>query len=504
MSDSTYKKVKEYLVQKGYHAVPDETYDHIDEWLEWYQNDVEKFHHYKLYNGAAMTNQERYKLGMAKTVCEDWANLLLNEKVSIKAGKYSEQLSKILRYNNFSKQGNQLIEKAFALGTGAFVEYKDANGRVIIDYIRADMIYPLSWDNGDITECAFGASRMLGGKEAIYLQMHRFGKTEDGENADLYYIENVYIDAKSGKETDAPEDIEELVSTESTEPLFQIVAPNICNNIDLDSPLGISVYANGIDEVKGCDLTYDSYMNEFVLGRKRIMVPISQARVQMEKDGAVNPTFDPNDTVYYLLPEDRNGNNQLTEVDMTIRAQEHELGIQKSLDLLSLKVGMGAGRYRYDSGGVKTATEVISDKSDLYQNRQKHCIVIEDVIINMVRAVSFLDTGGAIDATVDFDDSIIEDSNSLIDKNVKLVNAGLRSKLTAIMEINKCSEQEAQEELERIRQDNQITGQDIDWTGGDGDELDEEDDSPEEKEGKENQDPDDSKSGKTPVPGDKE
>lgn len=293
MSDSTYKKVKEYLVQKGYHAVPDETYDHIDEWLEWYQNDVEKFHHYKLYNGAVMTNQERYKLGMAKTVCEDWANLLLNEKVSIKAGKYSEQLSKILRYNNFSKQGNQLIEKAFALGTGAFVEYKDANDRVIIDYIRADMIYPLSWDNGDVTECAFGTSRMLDGKEVIYLQLHRFGKTEDGENDEQYYIENVYIDAKSGKETDTPEDIEELVSTGSTEPLFQIVAPNICNNIDLDSPLGISVYANGIDEVKGCDLTYDSYMNEFVLGRKRIMVPISQARVQMEKDGTVSPTFDP-------------------------------------------------------------------------------------------------------------------------------------------------------------------------------------------------------------------
>lgn len=507
MSDSTYKKVREYLVQRGYRAVSDETYDHIDEWLEWYQNDVEKFHHYKLYNGVIMTKQERYKLGMAKTVCEDWANLLLNEKVSIKAGKYSERLSEILRYNNFSKQGNQLIEKAFALGTGAFVEYKDANDRVIIDYIRADMIYPLSWDNGDVTECAFGTSRMLEGKEVIYLQLHRFGKTEDGENDDQYYIENVYIDAKSGKETDAPENIEELVPTESIEPLFQIVVPNICNNVDLDSPLGISVYANGIDEVKGCDLTYDSYMNEFVLGRKRIMVPISQARVQMEKDGVVSPTFDPNDTVYYLLPEDRNGNNQLTEVDMTIRAQEHELGIQKSLDLLSLKVGMGAGRYRYDSGGVKTATEVISDKSDLYQNRQKHCIVIEDVIINMVRAVSFLDVKEAVEATVDFDDSIIEDSNTLIDKNIKLVNAGLRSKLTAIMEINKCSESEAMEELERIRQDNQITGQDIDWTGGDDDELDEEDeedDLSEEKEGKENQNPDDSKSDQTPDPGDKE
>ena len=232
------------------------------------------------------------------------------------------------------------------------------------------------------------------------------------------------------------------------------------------------------------------------------MVPISQARVQMEKDGAVNPTFDPNDTVYYLLPEDRNGNNQLTEVDMTIRAQEHELGIQKSLDLLSLKVGMGAGRYRYDSGGVKTATEVISDKSDLYQNRQKHCIVIEDVIINMVRAVSFLDTGGVVDATVDFDDSIIEDSNTLIDKNIKLVNAGLRSKLTAIMEINKYSESEAMEELKRIKEDNQITGQDIDWTGGDDDELDEENDMSEEEKD-ENQDSDDFKSGKTADSGNK-
>lgn len=503
MSDSTYKKVKEYLVQRGYRAVPDETYEHIDEWLEWYQNDVAKFHHYKLYNGIVTTNQKRFKLGMAKTVCEDWANLLLNERVTINAGDYNERLAEILKDNNFQKQGNQLIEKTFALGTGAFVEYLDADKQVIIDYIRADMIYPLSWDNGDITECAFGTQRTISGEEAIYLQIHRLGKEENGENSDQYYIENVYVDVKSGKEIKAPEDIEALVATESVEPLFQIVTPNICNNIDLDSPFGISVYGNGIDEVKGCDLTYDSYMNEFVLGRKRIMVPISQAKRMMHDDGVSAPIFDPNDTVYYLLPEDKNGNNQLTEVDMTIRAQEHELGIQKALDLLSLKVGMGAGRYKYDSGGVKTATEVISDKSDLYQNRQKHCIVIDPAVVNMVRAVSFLDTGEAIEATVDFDDSIIEDSNAVIDKNIKLVGAGLRSKLKAIMEINKYSEAEALKELERIREDNQIIGQDIDWTGGDDDELDEEDDPAEGKEDKENQNSDDSKNSKATDPEDK-
>lgn len=495
MSTTVNRAVKAYLLKREFNVASDDTYNHIDEWLDWYQNDVEKFHKYSVYNGVVMTKQDRYKLGMAKTVSEDWANLLLNEKVAIHAGGYDARLTEILRANNFQTRANQLLELSFALGTGAFVEYKNAEGDVVIDYIRADMIYPLAWDNGDVTECAFGTPKVVDGKKVIYIQIHRFGRSEE-EKGDEYYIENRYIDQESGEEIDAPEDIVEIVGTESVEPLFQLVTPNICNNIDLDSPLGISIYANALDEVKGCDLIYDSYMNEYVLGRKRIMVPLSQAKRQMEADGVTNPVFDPNDTVYYILPEDRNGENKLTEVDMTIRASDHELGMQRTLDLLSFKCGMGAGRYKFEQGGVKTATEVISDKSDLYQNRQKHCIIISAAIINLIRAVSFLDQGGVVDATVDFDDSIIEDSNTIIDKNIKLVGAGLRSKVKAIMEINKCSEKEAQEELERIKEDGQITGQDIDWTGAedDEDELDKTDGPSEEDEDADDPEADDNKS----------
>ena len=495
MSTTVNRAVKAYLLKREFNVASDDTYNHIDEWLDWYQNVVEKFHKYSVYNGVVMTKQDRYKLGMAKTVSEDWANLLLNEKVAIHAGGYDARLTEILRANNFQTRANQLLELSFALGTGAFVEYKNAEGDVVIDYIRADMIYPLAWDNGDVTECAFGTPKVVDGKKVIYIQIHRFGRSEE-EKGDEYYIENRYIDQESGKEIDAPEDIVEIVGTESVEPLFQLVTSNICNNIDLDSPLGISIYANALDEVKGCDLIYDSYMNEYVLGRKRIMVPLSQAKRQMEADGVTNPVFDPNDTVYYILPEDRNGENKLTEVDMTIRASDHELGMQRALDLLSFKCGMGTGRYKFEQGGVKTATEVISDKSDLYQNRQKHCIIISAAIINLIRAVSFLDQGGVVDATVDFDDSIIEDSNTIIDKNIKLVGAGLRSKVKAIMEINKCSEEEAQEELERIKEDGQITGQDIDWTGAedDEDELDKTDSPSEEDEDADDPEADDNKS----------
>ena len=490
--------IRQYLTDKKYSTASDETYTHIDEWLEWYQGDVATFHNYKIYNGMVMTSHKRYRLGMAKKICEDWANLLLNEKVSINAGDYDERLDDILQANNFNVRANQLVEIAFALGTGALVEYLGADRKPVIDYIRADMIYPLSWDNGDVTECAFGSNRVIDGKEIIYLQIHRKGVPADPdddmnpENPDNYYIENKYIDAKSGKELDTQEGVIPLVDTGYNKPLFQIIAPNICNNIDLDSPLGVSVYANSISQLKGCDLVYDSYMNEYVLGRKRILVPLSQAKRHMQDDGVSTPVFDPNDTVYYMLPDDRGNTQSLTEVDMTIRAGDHELGIQRCLDILSLKTGMGIGRYKFESGGVKTATEVISDKSDLYQNRQKNAIIIEAALISMVQAVAFLDSGRTdLDVTINFDDSIIEDTNTTIDRNIKLVQAGLRSKVTAIMEINKCDEKAARKELKLIAEDRQITGQDIDWTQTDEDvdDVDQDDDNREDdQEGEELED----------------
>lgn len=48
----------------------------------------------------------------------------------------------------------------------------------------------------------------------------------------------------------------------------------------------------------------------------------------------------------------------------------------------------------------------------------------------------------------------------------------MRSKKSAIMEINKCSEKDAEKELGKIVEENQITAQDIDWTKSDGAEND--------------------------------
>ncbi len=454
--------ILDYLKKRGFHPPSDDWYGKVREFLDWYKGDVDSFHKYTIFNGTSTTSVRRSSLGMAKVVAEDHASLLLNEKVKINpGGGFEKRLEEILGLNNFRVRGNQLVELAYALGTGAFVEYKGADGQPLIDYVPAPMIFPLSWDNGEVKECAFGSRKEQAGKKIDYIQIHTVGNTG-------YIIENVYIDCETGLDLPLPKGIQPVIETYSREPLFQLVRPNAVNNYDLDNPMGISVYGNALDTLKAVDLVWDSYVNEFVLGRKRIMVPLSMAKIEMTKDGVVKPLFDPRDTAFYVYEQSQDGKNDLKEINMAIRAQEHETGMQRALNMLSKKCGLGNDRYQFDrGGGVKTATEVISEKSELYQNLRKNELVLEQALIGMTRALAYLDgrTPG-IEVKVAFDDSIIEDRQAKLDDHIKLTGAGLESKLAAIMDIRKCTEAEAKKELQRIAEEQAITGTPDDWFGG--------------------------------------
>ena len=360
---------------------------------------------------------------MAKAVAEDWANLVLNEKVEISTDdeKATADLWNVLNANSFRVRANQLAELMFALGTAAFVERMDGD-EVKIDYIRAGLIYPMAWENGKITECAFASERKRGKEITVYLNIHRL---DGGE----YVIEN-HVFTRSGEsltETQLPEDVEAEVRTGSPVPRFQILRPNIVNNVELDSPMGVSIYANAIDQLEAVDLVYDSYCNEFRLGKKRILVPMSMARVQMEDDGTVRPVFDDSDTEFYSIPELDGDKNRIEEFNMALRYEAHEAGFQTALNALSIKVGMGRDRYAFKDGvAIKTATEVISEKSDLYQALCKHELLLKDALIGLTRAVCDM-TGHKADLEVNisFDDSIIEDTGSQRETDRQDVRDGL-------------------------------------------------------------------------------
>lgn len=418
------KAITQYLKGLGYDCVEDDFYSQIDLWQKWYRGYVPSIHDYRQYNGRKKIRRTRKSLGMAKTVAEDWANLALNEKVGIALKKKSaeKRVWSVLDANQFRVRGNQLLEQAFALGTGAFVERKEGD-EVKIDYIRAGMVYPLAWDNGRVTQCAFGSERTVKQEKQVYLNIHTLARGH-------YVIEN-HLFRRNGTaltEIALPDDVKERVETKSPTPLFQIIRPNIANNFAPDCPLGISVYANALDQLEGLDLVYDSYCNEFRLGKKRITIPETMARMAMEEDGSVTPVFDDNDTEFYAIPSVDQGENKIEEHNMELRYEAHEAGVQTALNLLSFKCGMGRDRYNFKDGEVKTATEVVSEKSDLFQSLKKHELLLEGALIGMAQAVAELLGLGEQEVTINFDDSIIEDTGAEKLRFLQEIRDGVRQK----------------------------------------------------------------------------
>ena len=373
-------------------------------------------------------------MGMAKKVCEDIADLLLNERVKFvfsddATGAFVQE---VLDENQFLVFGNDYQERKAYTGTVAYIPYLyDAeietdgavtSGKIGINYVSAGNIYPVSWQRGKVTECIFTFPHTVNRKKYIQVQHH---KLENG----MYVIENTVLEAitgsREGKELKREEwkqlrpfrNLTARIETGSPDPQFVIDRLNIVNNADADesNPMGIAIFANAIDTLKKLDIEFDSYCNEFELGKKRIFVA---PEMMKNIDGSM--AFDPEDTVFYKMPDDYDKEKEglIHEVDMQIRTESHSKAINDDLNYLSLKCGFGTERYRFDSGQAKTATEVISENSDMYRMLKKHEIILEDAIRRLIKIIIRL---GRIlnyplnentEITVDFDDSIIEDKES--------------------------------------------------------------------------------------------
>lgn len=428
------------LRELGYNTVSDGFFGYIDVWESWYKGSVDKFHSYEIYNSGDIMKCHRYSLGMAKKLAEDIANLLMNEKVKItvEGEKEQEFVSRVFAANNFEVKINEMQEKKAATGTAAYILrvigatvaesgkiLKPADG-IAIDYVTAKHIYPLSWANGIITECAFDSLRTIDGEKYLYLQIHK--KAEDG----TYDIENrlYFYDSGEGlelSEVKGFENMPSVIHTGSDKPQFVIDRLNIANNIDESVPLGIAVYANAIDILKGVDIAFDSYVNEFVLGKKRIMVKPGAA---VFENGT--PVFDANDLTFYVLPEDMGDGDFIKEIDMTLRTAEHNTGIQDQLNLLSSKCGFGENHYRFDSGSISTATQIISENSTLFRTIRKHEIILNDILTELCRIILRLGNSSMamsldedVEISIDFDDSIIEDKQSDFNRDLQLLSAGI-------------------------------------------------------------------------------
>jgi A118 family predicted phage portal protein len=260
------------------------------------------------------------------------------------------------------------------------------------------------------------------------------------------------------------------------ESLFSYFRTPIANNIDDNSPLGVSIYANALETLHAIDICYDSFVTEFRLGKKKIIVPARFLRAVADPEtGRLVRYFDPNDETFIGMADD-DGTAGVKDITVELRVEEHVAALNALLSILCLQIGFSATTFSFDAQhGLKTATEVVSENSKTYKTIKTVQNQLRPMLEHMVRniidvailygmewqgqSVERLAAGG-YEVKITFDDGVTQDRQTNLNEGVMLVNSGLLSKFTFLTDRKYgqgMTEKDALAELERIRQEKQTT-----------------------------------------------
>lgn len=443
------------------------------------------------------------RMGMAKAVCAEMAGLVWGEEcnvnVSINGRESTDEnpdplngfVKKVLTKNAFREKMQESIEEGLALGGAALKTWAesrhDADGneipetrKIMIGYAMADQFVPTSWDNAQVTEGVFVSRIAKDGYYYTRLEWHKW-------NGLTYVISNELYRSQiqKGKTPDQSQDIlgiryplaeiypylDEVTEVPVEESLFSYWRTPIANNLDDNSPLGISIYGNALDTLRSLDVCYDSFDREFRLGKKRIIVPARAVRSVVDPiSGKLVRYFDANDETYEALASDTPDDLKITDNSVELRVEEHVAAINAFLSILCMQVGFSAGTFTFDQHtGLKTATEVVSENSKTYktiktiQNQLRPAI--EHLVRNIIDVAILyeMDHDGqrienlvapGYNVTITFDDGVTQDRQTNLNEGVMLVGAGLLSKYTFMTDPKYgqgLTPEQAQEELDRIK-----------------------------------------------------
>lgn len=456
-----------------------------------------------------------YYLNLSKALCAELAGMVWTDQtaVSITTKGHSTTannpdplhkfVERVLNQNNFGVKMLEAIEQAAALGGEAVKVWhevrRDSEGneipnsaRIKIGWCMADQFIPTAWDNAEVTEGVFISRVAKGGYYYTKLEWHKWDSL-------TYVISNeLYRSDMYRNGTTEPQDIlgirvpladlyplleEETRITNVEASLFSYFRTPVANNIDDNSPLGISMYANAMETLHAIDICFDSFVREFRLGKKRIIVPARLIKTVVDpSNGMMRRYFDATDETYEALNTDTTDDLKIQDNSVELRVDEHVEAINAFLNIFCLQVGLSAGTFSFDAkGGLKTATEVVSENSKTYKTVRNFQNMIRPAIIRLIdniisvaalydmqtedgQSVATLRNRG-YEVNISMDDGITQDRQTNINEGITLVGAGLMSKQTFLTNPKYgqgLTEEAARQELERIASESRITGGTLD------------------------------------------
>ncbi len=419
-------------------------------------------------NKAPWLNKDVKSLELSSSVASEFVRLTTAEMKteitgSARASFLQEQYKKMLK--NLSDN----LEKGNARGGIIFKPYVK-NGQIFIDFVIQGNFYPISFDDtGKIISIVFATQKTEGNYIYTRLEYHRLEGTD-------YYISNTAYKSNNnsslGKKinlSEVPEwkDIEKEVKIENIEkPLFAYYKPPIANNVDTKSPLGIAVFAKAVNLIKDADEQYGRAIWEYEASEKAVYASIEALKPKKEiirdEEGKRVKWETPKlkERLFKAIDISKtNGEDFFQDYSPEIRDEAFWRGLNKILERIEFNVGLAYGTLSEPAFSDKTATEIKTSKQRSYVTVSRMQENLQDSLEDLIYAIDVLTTlyslapAGAYQTSFEWGDSVLTDTQVEQTIQMQEVGQGLRSKLRYIMWRYGLTEQQAQEELDRIQEE---------------------------------------------------
>lgn len=324
-------------------------------------------------------NVDIESFNFAKKLCNETARLTtLALGITVEGSARADWINSFME-SYISRMKNKECEKACAFG---YIILKP-NGEGI-DYVMPWDFKPTHATDGKIDGGIFHDMHHEPDSKWYYtrLEYHRFEIVS--EDIRIYRITNKTYKATGangiGQECNIEETVwarylEDVAYKNIEKPLFSIFNMPLSNNIDMSSPLGVSIFSNAQKELKSLDIAWTRLEDEIFdsqkitfLGDMLIDEPGKPVRNRFAPGGAVDKTGKALPRHVRILPGSTTG-DEYHEVNPALQTSDRLSGIDHFLNLVGVKCGYSTGQFVLNGrSGVVTATQVESDDRETIQN----------------------------------------------------------------------------------------------------------------------------------------
>lgn len=414
---------------------------HVRIWQNYYNGEVPGINQDTYFNGETFTQFRRQSMKVAKQIASKWACLLFTEQfsVTLKDEAETEKFRALEKQIDFRAKLNKGAIFGYAEGTAALLASANVDkesiygstigGKVKLDLIRYDSIYPLEFDKDDITTVAFIKREQKEGLSIYTISIHslenkkavieNFIATVEGDNVDFTGAEKVVQEQTFNNQ------------------MYCVIKPNTANDFTDVLPFGASIFADALAPCGDIDLAADLLRNDVKEGNQKTFIGRDLLLEKIGDDGKKRQFFENNRTFYTVPQTLAQGSNspikQLFEcVVPEIRTERIWKVVHDSLDWACAASGLGKGTL--DIMPMQTATMVVHSEAEKMQNKSLHEQFLEGEIAKLVKALCELSSaiGNPIDASevnIVWQDSVIVDTGEEKKLSLVEIDAGVFSKV---------------------------------------------------------------------------